>query len=231
MRTSTAYFAGVGTVIVAVAAGLGGGYLAANIANPPPGVSKLERRMSSEPISVAAAPAQPAPRAVAASPVTTPAQEPQPQTTAATSDTAPPAANDTLPVTTTIRAEEKAAGNVAAVQPVQPALQPAKLTEPKPAELTVEKSTAPRDAYAKARDADMKRAEAEKRRAERRQAWAERRKPQPRDQELDAVEERVREVTEPRRIRIREEDEPRAMLAERPSRADVPRIRLFGLDD
>ena len=35
MRISTAYFAGVGTVIVAVAAGLGGGYLAANIANPP----------------------------------------------------------------------------------------------------------------------------------------------------------------------------------------------------
>ena len=35
MRTSTAYFAGVGTVVVAVAAGLGGGYLAANIANPP----------------------------------------------------------------------------------------------------------------------------------------------------------------------------------------------------
>ena len=68
MRISTAYFAGVGTVIVAVAAGLGGGYLAANIANPPPGVSKLERRMSAEPISVAAAPAQPAPRAVATSP-------------------------------------------------------------------------------------------------------------------------------------------------------------------
>ena len=51
MRISTAYFAGVGTVIVAVAAGLGGGYLAANIVNPPTqAVSKLERRMSAEPI-------------------------------------------------------------------------------------------------------------------------------------------------------------------------------------
>ena len=51
MRTSTAYFAGVGTVIAAVAAGLGGGYLAANIAHPPvQAVSKLERRMSAEPI-------------------------------------------------------------------------------------------------------------------------------------------------------------------------------------
>ncbi len=46
MRTSTAYFAGVGTVVVAVAAGLGGGYLAANVANPPTQtISKLERRM------------------------------------------------------------------------------------------------------------------------------------------------------------------------------------------
>jgi hypothetical protein len=34
MRISTAYFAGVGTVIVAVAAGLGGGYLAANVSQP-----------------------------------------------------------------------------------------------------------------------------------------------------------------------------------------------------
>ena len=89
MRISTAYFAGVGTVIVAVAAGLGGGYLAANIANPPPGVSKLERRMSAEPISVAAAPAQPAPRAT--SPTSAPTQErPQTVATAAPSDAAIP---------------------------------------------------------------------------------------------------------------------------------------------
>ena len=34
MRTSMAYFAGVGTVVVAVAAGLGGGLLMGNIMNP-----------------------------------------------------------------------------------------------------------------------------------------------------------------------------------------------------
>ena len=63
MRTSTAYFAGVGTVVVAVAAGLGGGYLAANIVNPhEPGISKLERRMSAEPISATTAPSEPVPR-------------------------------------------------------------------------------------------------------------------------------------------------------------------------
>ena len=88
MRISTAYFAGVGTVIVAVAAGLGGGYLAANVTNPPTqAVSKLERRMSAEPITVSTAPAEPVSHVVAATnPASAPAQEqpqPQPQTKAA----------------------------------------------------------------------------------------------------------------------------------------------------
>jgi len=223
MRISTAYFAGVGTVIVAVAAGLGGGYLAANIANPPSGVSKLERRMSAEPISVAAVQPQPVPRAVATSPASAPAQEqpqPQPQTEAAA-----PSGNAAHP-TNNVRVEEKPVSNVAAVQPVPPTLQPAKSVEQ-----TAEKAATPRDALARARDADVKRADAEKRRAERRQLWAERRRVQhPREQELEAVEARVREVTEPRRIRIREEGGPSEMFAER-SRADTPRIRLFDQDD
>lgn len=222
MRTSTAYFAGVGTVIVAVAAGLGGGYLAANIANPPSGVSKLERRMSAEPISVAAAPALP--RAVAASPIASPAQEPAPEAQAAApSDT-------TAPATNIVRAEQKPVDNVASVQPAQPAPLPAKSTEPKSVEPTSEKAAAPRDAFAKARDADIKRADAERRRAERRQAWAERRRVRPREQELEAVEDRVRDVTEPRRIRIQEEDEPREMFVE-PARVEMPRIRLFDRDN
>ena len=230
MRISTAYFAGVGTVVVAVAAGLGGGYLAANIANPPPVVSKLERRMSAEPISVAVAPSQSAPRAVVTGPTSAPAQEqlqPQPQTEAAApaGNAAPPANN--------IRVEEKPANNVAAVPPVQGQGQPqtAKPNEQKSVEQTGEKAAPPRDAFARARDADVKRADAEKRRAERRQLWAERRRvQQPREQELEAVEARVREVTEPRRIRIREEGGPGEMFAER-ERADMPRIRLFDLDN
>jgi hypothetical protein len=233
MRISTAYFAGVGTVIVAVAAGLGGGYLAANIANPPPGVSKLERRMSAEPISVAAAPAQPAPRAT--SPTSAPTQErPQTVATAAPSDAAIPVPNTVTPPNTNraeerpVRTEEKPANNIAAVQP---AAQPARLIEPKSADPSNEKVGAPREAFARARDADVKRADAEKRRVERRQAWTERRRvQQPREQELEAVEERVREVTEPRRIRIREESEPREMYAER-ARGDQPRIRLFDRDE
>jgi len=230
MRISTAYFAGVGTVIVAVAAGLGGGYLAANVTNPPTqAVSKLERRMSAEPIHVATAPAEPVSRVAATNAASAPAQEqpqPQPQTEAAT-----PSAN-AAPSTNNVRAEEKAASeqktatNVAAARPVQPSLQPVKS-----AEQTEEKSAAPRDGFARDRDADIKRADAEKRRAERRQRWADKRRfQQPREQELEAVEERVREMTEPRRIRIRQEAEPREMFAE-PARNETPRIRLFDQDN
>ena len=49
MRTTTAYFAGVGTVIAAVVAGLGGGLLISNIVSPhepKTEISKLELRMS-----------------------------------------------------------------------------------------------------------------------------------------------------------------------------------------
>lgn len=225
MRISTAYFAGVGTVIVAVATGLGGGYFAANMANTPPAMSKLERRMSAEPISVAAAPAQPAPRMVATSPASAAVQEPQPLTEAAVPS------DNAAPVTHNVRAEEKPANTVTAAQPVQAVPQPAKSIEQKSAEPTAEKAATSRDAFAKAREADVKRADAEKRRAERRQAWAERRRvQQPSDQELEAVEARVREVTEPRRIRIRDEGEPREMFAE-PARTDTPRIRLFDQDN
>jgi hypothetical protein len=225
MRISTAYFAGVGTVIVAVAAGLGGGYLAANVTNPPTqGVSKLERRMSAEPITVATAPAEPVSRVVATNPASAPAQEqpqPQPQTEAAA-----PSANNNIRAEEKGASEEKTANNVAAARPTQLSLQPVKS-----AEQTEEKTAAPRDVFAKARDTDVKRADAEKRRAERRQLWADKRRvQQPREQELEAVEERVREVTEPRRIRIRQEGEPREMFAE-PARNETPRIRLFDQDN
>jgi hypothetical protein len=230
MRISTAYFAGVGTVIMAVGAGLGGGYLAANVTHPPTQtVSKLERRMSAEPITVSTAPAEPVPQVAATNPAPSPApaqeqQQPQPQTQAA----APSAAN-------TPPAEEKPANNVAAAQPVQPPPQPSK-----PADQVDEKTAGPREVYARASDADIKRADAEKRRAERRQQWTDKRRlKQPREPELEAVEARVREVTEPRRIRIREEGEPRDLFAEprrrdmfaEPARSETPRIRLFDQDD
>jgi hypothetical protein len=233
MRTSTAYFAGLGTVVVAVVAGLGGGYLAANIVNPhEPGVSKLERRMSATPLP-AAAPSEPvriaattvaATNPIAASPVAAPPQT-EPQQTAASQASAPQASAlqtppKSEPQTTASNAatpaEEKTANN--APRSVQPA--PAKPAEQASEKPMVEKAAAPQEAFARARDADIKRAAVEKRRAERRQRWEERRRfRQPREQELEAVEEKVREVTEPRH----------AFAVER-VRTESPRIRLFDLD-
>ena len=63
MRTSTAYFAGVGTVVAAVVAGLGGGMLISNIVSPhAPKIemSKLELRMSEKPIQATNASSEPA---------------------------------------------------------------------------------------------------------------------------------------------------------------------------
>ena len=233
MRTSTAYFAGLGTVVVAVVAGLGGGYLAANIVNPhEPGVSKLERRMSATPLP-AAAPSEPvriaattvaATNPIAASPVAAPPQT-EPQQTVASQAPAPRASAlqtppKSEPQTTASNAatpaEEKTANN--APRSVQPA--PAKPAEQASEKPMVEKTAAPQEAFARARDADIKRAAVEKRRAERRQRWEERRRfRQPREQELEAVEEKVREVTEPRH----------AFAVER-VRTESPRIRLFDLD-
>lgn len=241
MRISTAYFAGVGTVIAAVGAGLGGGYLAANITHPPlQTVSKLERRMSAEPIHVSTAPAEPVPHAAATNPATAqeqPQTQPQPQQQTPQpqqqTEAAAPSANNAR--VEEKHAEEKTANNAAVAQHIQPPPQPAKS-----AEQADEKTAAPRDVFARARDADIKRADAEKRRAERRQRWADKRRfPQPREQELEAVEGSVREVTEPRRIRIREEGEPRDLFVEprrrdmfaEPARSETPRIRLFDQDD
>jgi hypothetical protein len=233
MRTSTAYFAGLGTVVVAVAAGLGGGYLAANIVNPhEPGVSKLERRMSATPMPAPAAPSQPvriagttaaATNPVATSPIAAPPQTEPQQTAASQAPALQASALQTPPKSEPQTTASNAAAPVektANITPrtVQPA--PAKPAEQASEKLIVEKTAAPQEAFARARDADIKRAAVEKRRAERRQRWEERRRfRQPREQELEAVEEKVREITEPRH----------AFAVER-VRTESPRIRLFDLD-
>ena len=100
MRTSMAYFAGAGTVIVAIVAGLGGGLLIANMVNPQPAkqgieTSLMERRKASEPVAVKIGPSEPVqylapslPAPAAAAPV--PAQPAAPAAEPAT-----PAAQET----------------------------------------------------------------------------------------------------------------------------------------
>jgi hypothetical protein len=213
MRASTAYFAGAGTVLVAIVTGLGGGFLVADIINPKSSkhgteMTRLEQRMSPQPIAATAAPAQPvlylgavqpnAPGTAAAVPA--PAEPANSTQTEAASSTSTPA----QPSDASTAKPQPAASEAAAAQAVA----------------HERAAAAPDDAIAKARDIDVKRVE--KRRIERRQQWAERRRYQQRrqEQELRAVEERVREDTYPTRQAFREE----------PARIESPQIRLFGQD-
>ena len=208
MRTSMAYFAGAGTVIAAIVGGVGGGLLIADMVSPKSpkqGVeqTRLERRTSPAPIPAASAPSEPVqylaasqlpPSGAAAEPVPAPAQ-----THADNSASKPPQPVDTAAAPqTAAQAPQPAA---AAVQPV-----------------AHEQTAAADDAVARTRDADSRRA-VEKRRGERHQHWADRRRHQPRqEQELQAVDERVREEIEPRRE-----------FAPEPERGTRV-IRLFGLE-
>ena len=205
MRASTAYFAGAGTVVVAIVAGVGGGLLIADIIRPKfpkqgTEMTRLERRMSPEPIQAAPGPSEPvqylaAPQlsALGAAVAAAPAQA---QTEAGNSQSA----------------GAQPAETAAAAQPDAPAPQAA---TPAAQPVAHEQAAAPENALAKARDAEMKRA-VEKRKLERRQQWVEKRR-QRQQQELRAVEERVREETGPTQV-----------FAAEPVRIEMPQIRLFG---
>jgi hypothetical protein len=179
MRASTAYFAGAGTVIVAIVGGIGGGLLFADMVSPKAPrqeMTRLEQRMSSQPVQVKAEPSEPAPAAASTAPAPPPARTEAKIAPAATPSDTMAATQPAVPVTQT------------------PASPPA---AQKPA------ATPPEDALAKAKDVDIKRAATEKRRTERRQQWSEKRRyqrPEDPDQELREVEAKVREETETRPV-------------------------------
>jgi hypothetical protein len=212
MRTTTAFFAGAGTIAIALAAGLGGGLLISNIVSPHAPrqgaeLSKAERR-TTDPIPAPNAASGSssyieATQAAAHKPVTvSPAPQAQPQQE---QQAQPQEARPARDANATAQPASKS-------QPPAPAMQTA----------ARESSVSPDDAFVGARDADIKREvrRAEQRRkAERRQQWAERRRYRVRqDDDLRDVEQKVREETEPR------------MLAAEPARIETPRIRLFGDD-
>jgi hypothetical protein len=212
MRASMAYFAGAGTVIAAIVAGIGGGLLMANIISPKTPkqeLTRLERNVSPSPIPAAATPSGPVPYLAAPQPsapgatVAAAAAQPQAQTEAA-SVPAPAQSADT---------SQARQAEAPARQVEVPAPQPAAPAQP----VVHEQAAAPDDAPAKARGGEVRRAEGN-RRFERRQQWTERRRYKPRQQEeLIAVEEKVREETEPRRA-----------FASEPVKTEMPLIRLFG---
>jgi len=142
MRASTAYFVGAGTIIAAIAIGLGGGIVAGNIMNP---ITPKQASDSGKPEQRA--------ETVAATNVPSEHLQYLRGSQAFGAVFTPPAQRQTM----TARAEP-------------PAAQTAKPVD-KPAErqASTEQASSPENAYAKARDSELKRATSERRRADRRQ--------------------------------------------------------------
>lgn len=223
MRASTAYFVGAGTIIAAIAIGLGGGIVAGNIMNPVaskqgPDTSKLAQRSASPTPPSTDVPSErvnyltgsQAFGAMIAAPA-----EAEAKPEAAKSDAR----------TTQANAPPPQPAQAAAVEPPKPAAAP-QAAKPAEQQALTEPSSSPNNAYAKARDTDVKRAASERRRAERRERWAERR--------------HYNEAREPRGTRdrtdwddvarnIREDSDSRDYAGR--TRGDFPQIKLFGPDD
>ncbi|MGY8661520.1 hypothetical protein Q3C01_04030 [Bradyrhizobium sp. UFLA05-109] len=217
MRALTAYFAGGGTIVAAIAVGLGGGIVAGNIMNPiapkhDSDTAKLERHEGA--MATTNAPSERVQYltgsqifgAVVASSV----QAEAPTATANAEPSAPPS-------TQRAASHESRPGNTQAT-PANPAEQQASTEQP----------VSPDNAYAKAKDADVKRAASERHRAERRQRWAERRRYEGRDMrdrtDWDDVARSVREDADVQQF---DSGPRRGYLQNR----GFPQIRPFGGDD
>lgn len=236
MRASTAYFVGAGTIVAAIAIGLGGGIVAGNIMNPVsskqgPDTSKMAQRAESAGVPTAASAASERVNYLTGSQafgamIATPAQaeaKPEPATPAAQ----PAQANAAPPAPPPSQA--------AAVEPPKEQVKEQVRAQSKPAptaprtteqQATADPAALPDNAFAKAKDTDVKRAASERRRIERRERWAERR--------------HYYEAREPRGMRdrtdwddvarnIREDSDARD-YAGRP-RSGFPQIKLFGPED
>ncbi|MGJ5205969.1 hypothetical protein [Bradyrhizobium sp. HKCCYLR20261] len=179
MRSSTAFFAGAGTVAIAVAVGLGGGLVIAEKMNPKTPVleARAERPAPEASPSPTASSYLVATQAAAITPVKVApaAAEPAPVTPVSTEPAAQPSAS---PVTAA--AAQAAPG----AQDTSQSSGPEKVADKAP------------DADQKSREADRKRT-AEQRRAERHRQYVERRRLR-REQDLRAVEQAVRDDSTPR---------------------------------
>ena len=224
MRAATAYFAGVGTVAVAIGGGLGGGLLLGDIMSPQQPkypsseVTRLEQRSPQQPIQATNSAPQPVPYMAATQIANTVAEQP-----------APPQ----LPQQAASQQPAQPQAQQAAMQPAEPPKQPERSTPTQPVSAAAQSSppaerqaarAAPDDSFAKAREVDVKnearRAE-DRRKAERRQQWVDKRKwRQRQDDELGDVEASVRDATEARSFGRREmrpdRSEPRQWFGREP---------------
>jgi hypothetical protein len=220
MRISTAYFAGMGTVVAAIAAGLGGGLTIANMVSPSPSrpeATRLEQRVSSQPV---APPKQSDPQQ---------AQQPQ----------AP------IPY---VAASQAAAITPAPAQnqPQTQASNPPPQTAKPPPQPAPPEQTAATDDAAKAGEVDLKR-QTSRRKADRQTQWTDRRKyDDQREQELRDAQARMQDDDAPRDVVIRRDwrddrhgwggdrrgqREDRDEDSDRPIRIPFPGFNLFRTDD
>ena len=188
MRAATAFFAGAGTVVVAIGAGLGGGLLLGDIMSPQQPkhqsseVTRLEQRSSPQPITAMNGASQPVPYMAAPQAVVTASEasaQPQQQQQQTQPEQAQPQqqsqqqqpqqAQPQLQQASTQSAEPKP-------QPERNAPAPSAVAAAPPA-ANAESSAARAasdDSFAKARDADVKRdgrRADDRRKADRRQQW------------------------------------------------------------
>jgi hypothetical protein len=237
MRASTAYFVGAGTIVAAIAIGLGGGIVAGNIMNPVspkqgPDTSKIAQRADAKPATteapserlqyltgsqafgaMVAAPAQAEAKSDAKA-----ESKPEAKSEAVKPDTQTTQANAEQPA--------QQPSQAAAVEPPKPPpASPPQVAKPAERQASTEPSSSSDNAYAKARDSDVKRATSERRRTERRERWAERRHNDFRDPrgmrdrtDWDDVARNIREDADAREVPSR-------------PRGGFPQIRLFGDDD
>ncbi|UQD72418.1 hypothetical protein JEY40_42610 [Bradyrhizobium japonicum] len=226
MRASTAYFIGGGTIVAAIAIGLGGGIVAGNIMNPVsskqgPDTSKMAQRAEAAKPATTNAPSErlqyltgsQAFGAMIAAPAQAEAKS-------------EPAKSDTQASQATAEPPAPQPSQAAAAEPPKPApASPPQVARPAEQQASTEQPPSFDNAYAKARDSDVKRAASERRRMERRERWAERR-------HYDSREPRgMRDRTDWDDVarNIREDSDARD-VASRP-RGGLPQIRLFGSDD
>ncbi|UPK35058.1 hypothetical protein IVB18_44955 [Bradyrhizobium sp. 186] len=232
MRASTAYFVGVGSIVAAIAIGLGGGIVAGNIMHPTapkqgPDTGKTAQR--AEPAAATTTASAPSERvqyltgsqtfgAMTAAPAQAQDEAKPEEAKSAAQNTqakTEPKTEPASPPPQTAAAEPSKPVSASSPQAAKPAEQQAS-TQP---------ASSPDNAYAKARDSDVKRAASERRRVERRERWAERRHydfraPRGmRDQtNWDDVARNVREDSDARDFSAR-------------PRSGFPQIRLFDPDD
>jgi len=226
MRASTAYFVGAGTIVAAIAIGLGGGIVAGNIMHPiAPKQGPHTSKMVTSAATTTNAPSERVQYLTGSQ--TFGAMIAAPAQGGGGSEFAKPETQATQ-----ANAESPAPGQ-AAEPPKQAPASPAQVAKPAEQQAKTEPASSPDDAYAKTRDSDVKRAASERRRAERRERWAERRHYDSRDARgYDARDARgMRDQTNwddvARNVR---EDSDARYVASRP-RSGVPQIRLFGSDD